>query len=223
MISTGNDIVSLNAINITRTNDPKFYSKILSTPESKLYNKPVAAAIPFENFVWLLWSIKESAYKYLQRITPDLLFTPVKFEVTQLQTPDVYKPISFGNGELTGTGFNELSAFKAIITFGSDTLYARSIIYNELICTIVHNNEDFENTHWGIKFIDDEQYNNQSSGVREFLIQNLKKLPGFDNIIIDKNQHGIPIIAKKTKEIAIPISLSHHKHFIAYSFQYKRS
>jgi len=223
MISTGNDIVSLNAINITRTNNSKFYSKILSTPESKLYNEPLAATIPFENFVWLLWSIKESAFKYLQRITPDLLFTPVKFEVTQLQTPSEYKLINFGIGELTGTGFNDESAFKAVILFGSDTLYARSFIYNELICTVVHKSENFGETYWGIKYINDGQYDNQSKKVREFLIQNLQRLASFDNIIIDKNQHGIPVIILGTKEMLIPASLSHHEHFIAYSFQYKRS
>ena len=219
MISTGNDIVSLNAINITRTNDPKFYSKILSTPESKLYNKQVTATIPFENFVWLLWSIKESANKYLQRLTPDLLFTPVKFEVIQFQTPNAYQPIGFDANQLTGVGFEGLSAFKAVITFGADTLYACSIIYNELICTIVHTNEDFSNTHWGIKFIEDEEYSNQSSAVREFLIENLQKISGFDKVAFSKDQHNIPVIITGNSK-TFPVSLSHHEHFIAYSFQY---
>ena len=219
MISTGNDIVSLNAINITRTNDPRFYSKILSTPESKLYNKQVAAVIPFENFVWLLWSIKESAYKYLQRITPDLLFTPVKFEVTQLHLPDAYRFISFNKDQLSSVGFEGLSAFEAIITFGADTLYSRSIIYNELICTVVHTNKDFSNTHWGIKFIEDEEYSNQSSAVREFLIENLQKISGFDKVAFSKDQHNIPVIITGNSK-TFPVSLSHHEHFIAYSFQY---
>ena len=36
MISAGNDIVALNAINITRTKQPRFYSKILSAAEIEL-------------------------------------------------------------------------------------------------------------------------------------------------------------------------------------------
>ncbi len=53
MLSTGNDIVALNAINVTRTKQPQFYSKILTPSEAELYNQPDFAALPFEIFVWL--------------------------------------------------------------------------------------------------------------------------------------------------------------------------
>jgi phosphopantetheinyl transferase (holo-ACP synthase) len=219
MISTGNDIVSLNTINIARTKQPNFYSKILSTPESKLYNNTVAAAIPFENFVWLLWSIKESAYKYLKRITPDLIFTPVKVVVDQLQVPADYKSTDFGVNEVTGIGFNNSAAFCATVSFGFDILYSRSFIYNDVICTIVHSNNNFEDTYWGIKWIADARQDNQSSAVREFVLENIHKLPGLNDICISKNEHGIPVLLKGTDKIDSPVSLSHHEHFIAYSFQ----
>ena len=51
MISTGNDIVSLSAVDITRTKQPRLYSKILSDAESLSYQQHLATALPFENYV----------------------------------------------------------------------------------------------------------------------------------------------------------------------------
>jgi phosphopantetheinyl transferase (holo-ACP synthase) len=220
MISTGNDIVSLSAIDITRTKLPAFYSKILSTPESTLYKETVAATLPFENFVWLLWSIKESAYKYLKRMNPALLFTPVKLVVEQLQVPASHKISDFGPNDITGAGFINKPAFNAEVSFGSDKLYARSLVYNDLICTVVHSNENFEHTHWGIKWIDDPHHDSQSAAVRDFLLENLQKLSVADNVSIRKNEHGIPVLLNGTEEMSIPVSLSHHEHYVGYSFQY---
>ena len=220
MISTGNDIVSLSAIDITRTKLPAFYSKILSTPESILYKETVAATLPFENFVWLLWSIKESAYKYLKRITPALLFTPVKLGVKHLQVPASHKIADFGPNDMTGAGFINKPVFKAEVSFGSEKLYARSLVYNELICTVVYTSENFEHTYWGIKQINDPQHDSQSASVREFLLENLKKLPIPADVSISKNADGIPILLNGTEEMDIPVSLSHHEHYVGYSFQY---
>ena len=220
MISTGNDVVSLSAIDVTRTKLPNFYSKILSTPESVLYNEAVAATLPFENFVWLLWSIKESAYKYLQRMNPELIFTPVMVVGDQLLAPYGYKPTAFGKNELSGAGFNDHSTFDTTVTFGQDTIYSKSLVYNDVIVTVVHSNKNFEDTFWGIKWIDNTDNENQSAAVRQFLLDNLHKLCGLDNITISKNQNAIPILLKGSEETDIPVSLSHHEHFVAYSFQH---
>ena len=68
MISTGNDIVALGLINKQRTCEPRFYSKILSASEQALYHQSEFTALPFEHYVWLLWSVKESTYKFLKRL-----------------------------------------------------------------------------------------------------------------------------------------------------------
>jgi len=47
------------------------------------------------------------------------------------------------------------------------------------------------------------------------LIDNLND----NNIIINKNPLGIPVILKDNIELRIPVSLSHHEYYIAYSFQ----
>lgn len=214
MLSTGNDIVSLNAINVTRTKQPNFYSKILTPTETALHQEPYFATIPFEVFVWLLWSIKESAFKFLQRVDPEIIFTPVKFEVTQLEIPASFKIQAFNIEELTGIGFDNIETIKSIIPFGDYVLYSRSLIYNEFISTVVNGAEDFSCTHWGIKQIESSEVVIQSAEVRAFLIANLKDN---SNISMGKNRFGIPIILKDNIRLPIPVSLSHHEKFVAYS------
>ncbi|SHM28701.1 4'-phosphopantetheinyl transferase superfamily protein [Mucilaginibacter sp. OK098] len=219
MISTGNDIVSLNAINITRTKQYKFYSKILSDSEKPLYNEFGLAGIPFESFVWLLWSIKESAYKSLQRNDPGLIFTPIKFMVEGLYLPSDFVVPGFGTTKSEGTGFDNQTCIKGVVTFGSNTLYSCSLICHEFIFSVVSHDDSFEKTCWGIKLIDNPDHENQSKEVRLFLIEKLQQLYGANDFNIIKSPHNCPILLKGTEESAIPVSLSHHEQFIAYSFQ----
>jgi phosphopantetheinyl transferase (holo-ACP synthase) len=220
MKSTGNDIISLNAINETRTKQSGFYSKILSPTEKTLYDQTGFKKIPFENFVWLLWSIKESAHKYLQRITPGLIFSPTKFAVNHLQIPIGYDIKNFGTRQVESIGFDDLKVLKGTVIFGSDTLFLRSVMYNELIISVVNRNENFESIGWGVKLIEKSDPDYQSMAVRAFLVNKLNALFTADNLVISKNQHGIPIVLKGDKELTIPISLSHHDQLIAYSYNF---
>ncbi|MGZ3833295.1 MAG: 4'-phosphopantetheinyl transferase family protein, partial [Mucilaginibacter sp.] len=107
MISTGNDIVALKTINIARTKQQNFYRKIISASEKDLYDRQISDKLPFDVFVWLLWSVKESGYKYLQRITPELVFSPTKIIITQLALPaDNFVE------QFEGRGFDEDSVYK---------------------------------------------------------------------------------------------------------------
>jgi phosphopantetheinyl transferase (holo-ACP synthase) len=219
MLSTGNDIVSLNAINKTRTNQPGFYSKILADAERVLYRELEPAGISFENFVWLLWSIKESAYKYLQRNTPGLVFSPTRFVVQRIEPPFGYATTNIESSETEGTGFGNRPVLKSVITFGSDTLYSKSFIYRELIVSVVNVNDDFGKTNWGVKFISSADPAYQSKAVRLFLLGRLNKLLQLDGLTIDKSPDGIPIVLNHDERIEIPVSLSHHDQWVAYSFQ----
>jgi phosphopantetheinyl transferase (holo-ACP synthase) len=219
MISTGNDIVSLNAINITRTKQEKFYSKTLSPTEKELYNQAEFTAIPFENFVWLLWSIKESAYKYLKRNNPNLVFTPVKFIVSQLLIPSWYTLANFEGMQIEGEGFGNIPALKSVVTFGDDTLYSASLMYRDLIVSVVNWDENFENIYWGVKLIEENDATNQSIEVRKFLIDRLQHILRLDGLVMGKTSGGIPIVLNDNEELAVAVSLSHHERFVGYSFQ----
>jgi phosphopantetheinyl transferase (holo-ACP synthase) len=220
MNSTGNDIVSLNAINKTRTLQSGFYSKILSPTEKILFDETEFAKIPFENFVWLLWSVKESAYKYLQRIKHGLTFSPIKFEVKHMLAPIGYAFTNFDTTQTEGDGFDYLDVFKGTVTFGPYTLFSRSIIYKELIVSVVNHNENFDNISWGIKRIEKCDPDYQSIAVRVFLVNRLSALFQDDNLTIGKNRQGIPVVLKGSEELTIPVSISHHDHLVAYSYAF---
>jgi phosphopantetheinyl transferase (holo-ACP synthase) len=217
MLSTGNDIVSLKGINVTRTLQPNFYSKILAPSETALHSEPRFAAIPFEVFVWLLWSIKESAFKFLQRINPDVIFTPVKFEVKEFYMPEGFKLIDFDLTELTAIGFDDFEAISATVHFENNICYSKSLVYKNLVSTVVSINKNCSETHWGIKQIDNYDMEIQSSKVRAFAINGLQIVLNDNMVTITKNKHQIPV-AIQNQAKAIPISLSHHENWVAYSF-----
>jgi len=77
MLSAGNDIVDLSLIDINKTRDFRFYSKILCHSEQDLYIT-LDKKINFEQYVWLLWSIKESVYKYFKSFPQALFFLQPK-------------------------------------------------------------------------------------------------------------------------------------------------
>jgi phosphopantetheinyl transferase (holo-ACP synthase) len=218
MNSTGNDVVSLNAIDIARTRQQRFYSKILAGSEIAAYNH-YKAGITFENFVWLSWSIKESAYKFLKRNDPELVFSPTRCVVTQFEIPFVYQKTKLLTPALEGIGFDNQIAFKSIVTVGSETLHSRSIITRDLIFSVVNNDNNFDSTGWGIKRIDNTSSDSQSAEIRMFLLEKLKNELRLPELQVHKNSHGCPILLNGTGEIDIPISLAHHAYWIAYSYQ----
>lgn len=218
MISTGNDIIALKAIDRNRTREKKFWSKILSLSESNLYLHERFATLPYENFVWLLWSVKESVYKCMQRNNPKLLFSPRKIIIESINFPERDTITIFGKGEHEQTSFHEGECYHCTANVEEEIFYSRSKFYDELVYSVASNNEIFENILWGIKFIDQIDYENQSAEVRSFVLKKLNSFFPEDNLEIRKNAAGCPILMNGIKELNIPLSFSHHEQFIAYSF-----
>ncbi len=220
MTSIGNDIVALRAINITRSKQFNFYSKFISKAEENIYNQQLSNGISFENFVWLLWSVKESVFKYLQRIKPDLVFSPSKICITQLRIPTQNLVMEFEGNKTEGRGFNDETVYKTEVAFGAHTLYSRSVISSEFIFSAVNQEDDFENINWGIQLITSSDPEYQSKDVRMLLIKRLMILfPGVE-LSVDKSPYGYPVLLiNGTEETAIPVSLAHHDHFVSYSFK----
>jgi phosphopantetheinyl transferase (holo-ACP synthase) len=212
MISTGNDIIALKTINIARTKQQNFYRKIISASEKDLYDRQFSDNLPFDVFVWLLWSVKESVYKYLQRVTPELVFSPTRIIIAQLALPATNFVEQF-----EGRGFDENSVYKSVISFGDHKLYSRSVISEEFIFSVVNCTEDFGHIRWGIQLIDSSEPDIQSKAVREFLMRALNSMFPESDLLVDKSPHGYPIILKDGVEVALPVSLAHHGHYVAYS------
>jgi hypothetical protein len=197
---TGNDIVALSATDRERTILPRFYSRILDAREQTLYDQQALQTLPFDNYVWLLWSIKESVYKYKQRASPELVFSPTKIPVREVLPP-------------SGDGF-----YRATISYGPIPLYSRSVIRDNMIATVVSENENFENTHWGFEKIDHSGYAHQSSTVRELAVNQLNSTLSRDHLRIGKSPAGYPIVLDGEEQLEIPVSLAHHDRWVAWSF-----
>jgi phosphopantetheinyl transferase (holo-ACP synthase) len=217
MPSTGNDIIALDTINKQRSNDSRFYAKILSGAEQLLYQQPALSSIPFENYVWLCWSVKESAYKYLKRTIHGLVFSPTKISILQIDCPADNNVTEFENGEWEGIACSE-KCYTGYLVFEGTPFYFRSKIYRELIATVVSEDENFAHTHWGIKTIFHTNTVHQSGAVRSFLLNRLHAILPAKDLRIEKTLAGYPIILHKNEELPLSVSFAHHGRFVAYSF-----
>jgi hypothetical protein len=198
--STGNDIVDLAATDPRRTCSYRFYSRIISGEEKALFDQPAMGGLTFDKYVWLLWSIKESVYKYTSRTDDELIFSPFTIPVLQLDPP-------------SGDGF-----YKSMIIYGSEMLYSRSIITDRLIVTVVSGDENFDHTWWGFRSIDDAGDAAQSASVRTFALGKLHSVLSRADLRIEKTAAGCPILLDGKGLLDIPLSLAHHGHFVAYSY-----
>lgn len=216
MKSTGNDIIALGSINKQRTGQFRFYSKILSNSEQALYHQPQFVEMPFENYVWLLWSIKESAYKYLKRIIPKLVFSPTKTLIQEIKIPSRLLINEPGLIQWENTEHDEEFYIGKVI-YSSHIFYFQSKISKDWIATVVNDDKIFDNVYWGVQSIDEEGYDHQSKAVKTFLLKKLNSFfPG--DLHVGKTSVGYPVILKGIQNMHIPVSLAHHGHFVGYSF-----
>jgi hypothetical protein len=200
--STGNDIVALAATDKERTSRYRFYSRILSAEEQTLYAQQEARTrLALDHYVWLLWSIKESVYKYSSRIDREPVFSPLKIPVRRLDPP------------------SDDEFYKGIALYGPDTLYSRSIIRNGVIVTVVSSDKDFIDTRWGFTPIGSSSYADQSAAVRSLALNELYAIFPGTNLRIEKTGSGFPVLLGGETLLDIPLSLAHHDRFVAYSFR----
>lgn len=217
MQSAGNDIIDLGTINQQRSSDRKFFSKILSNSEQSLYPRPENTSLSWEQYIWLLWSIKESAYKYLKRGLPDLVFSPKKIIIQKIELPSLSEIKPFTESQWEGLAGEE-QCYKGSVTYENNHLYCKSKIYSELIATVVSEDETFKDTWWGIQTIQHSDTEHQSKSVRSFLLTKLNGILPGAKLHIDKNKSGYPFVTDGNKELAIPLSFAHHERYISYSF-----
>ena len=221
MKSIGNDIVDLNFINKKRTCQPAFFAKFLSFSEQKNTKMHVSAQIPFEVYVWLLWSAKESVYKFAKRLQPNLIFSPVKIclgsEFSESENfQNLNTPQEFGTSQNPG---NSDSAIFLNFTFRDKTYYTLSVITSNYISTIANDGPDFSDFETGIKKIDHSDYNHQSAEVRRIFLERLNLLYPGQAIDISKSEIGYPIIKSSEADNSIIASFAHHGNYVAYAFK----
>ena len=209
-ISSGNDLVYLPATRADRTNLPRFYSRILTAAEVEGFARLAALGLPFDHYVWLCWSVKEAVYKYQKRLFPELVFAPLRIEVQQLD------PLSGDRDLYTGI-VGELSRVGPTDARGQ-ILYSRTWIRGGVMLTIVSDDQQFTDTLWGFSTIDSAAHADQSAAVRDLALGKLSSVLSRDDLRLEKDAAGCPIVLAGDRPLAIPVSLAHHDRYIAYSF-----
>jgi phosphopantetheinyl transferase (holo-ACP synthase) len=199
MISTGNDIVALAATDKDRTCQYRFYSRILSRSELPLYDRLACGGLSFQSFVWLLWSVKESVYKYVSRSDHGLAFAPLKITVSRLRLHDEF--------------------CEGMIRHEQAILYSRSFLRVDTILTVVSKEKDFSLTRWGLHTIGDPSYTSQSARVRTFALQSLSTVLSGAALRIVKTADGPPEVWDGDCPLNIPLSLAHHGRYVAWSYR----
>ncbi len=218
MISAGNDIIDLKSINISRTKRARFYSKILSSAETEEYMSNKLHTLPFENLVWLLWSVKESVYKFSKREFPQLRFSPKRIVAQLTGSPSEKSLPAFGEGEIENIALKKDECYCCIANTETGLYYSRSKVYDEIIYTVVSDTENFDNIWWGIKYITDVDPLYQSESVRSFVLEKFKAFYPNAKLAISKNPVGYPVLKVNGNAVTVPLSFTHHFRFVAYTF-----
>lgn len=215
MKSAGNDIVALQIIDKQRTLRSSFYSKFVTASELLLHNQ---LEIPLENFVWLLWSVKEAVYKYLTRCDKDLIFSPSKIVIQHINVSPDQCIASFQENGWEGS--HDRTFYEGSVLCQTHMLFFTTGLQTEFITTIANGEANFNNVYWGVQRIEKDDQESQSKAVRSFVLNKLNNLLSVDNIRIDKPA-GYPVLLIGDEVTDIPISLAHHGNLVAYSFLLK--
>ena len=102
--------------------------------------------LPFEQYVWLLWSIKESVYKCIKRAQPELRFSPRKIIVRGIDRSD--------------------DTYRSLVYFNSIPFYAESQVNDKFISTLATNDTRFDRICWDVQQIGQTDSESQSQRVK---------------------------------------------------------
>jgi len=189
----GNDIIDLKAASIE--NDWKrkgFLNKVFTDKEQDI----ILSDKDPSKMVWLLWSMKESAYKVYSKKYSYRFFAPKKLQCTLTSKTSGYVRI---NDEEYFT--ESLVTSKYIHTITSKR-------FDKIkSCSFTIGNSSYVSQH-------KESYDRLKAETSEEL-----KLP-IEEISIKKDKVGFPKLYHNHKQITTPFSISHHGNYGAYAIVY---
>lgn len=189
---TGNDIVDI-ATAVAESNWERkgFLDKIFTPQEQQyIYN----ASIPGQ-MVWRLWSMKESAYKIYTRQHGGRFFTPQKLSCTLLS-------------ETTGLVIIHNNNYQTITSSTKDYIYS--------IARAEEGKVDFLNACFSIP---PQFHITQQEFIYKKLVTSYADISGDDaaNLTILKDKKNIPFLYCKKEKIKIPVSITHHGNYAAFT------
>ena len=190
----GNDIVDL-ALAKTESNwkRPRFFNKVFTEKEQQyIYKSPQP-----DKMVWLLWSMKESAYKLYVQLQGKRFFAPKKFSCTVLNINEI-----------------ESSGMVACDDF---LCFTQSEISDQFVYTI-SGLEKIKDYYGQIVKIKNPHYKSHHVEVYKMVIKQFAKLYAkpVHQISLKKNKHEIPFLYTNKKKAEAAISISHHGNYGAF-------
>ena len=199
----GNDVVDLNLAKSQSNWKRKGFLEKVFTPKEQLIISETADSF---TTVWLLWSMKESAYKIYSRQYNTRFFAPKKFKC-------------------------ELNAIQNTVCINGITYYTSSTISRENIHTLATLNKD-ESITTDFFRLKNDTYDVQHNTTYENLklaVANQFKVP-VTKVNIEKDNNGIPFVKYRQGNLNLSasikpgyvertsISISHHGLYGAYAF-----
>jgi len=197
--------------NLNRSGQKRFLEKLFTPSEQQL----IATSDMPDHMVWALWSIKESAYKVVNRSTGIRLYAPLLYEVQLDSALIKSKMINTENN--SGVEFLNSSISASGFKLFAKTFVARNFIYS-------HASPEFSylnHLKWNIEKTTATKPEQQSHIIREsakkHIAQNSKI--GLSEIHIS-NDRGKPPLVRINHKFTdkIDLSLTHDGPYLAYSY-----
>jgi phosphopantetheinyl transferase (holo-ACP synthase) len=211
MVYAGNDIVAYKHQRcLSKWKDERFLLKILQTHEiENLYKQTNKDA-----YLWMLWTLKEAAYKLSCFLGNRKKFHPKTFCISDIDVIDdaTVQHIEFDKNNIA---LQCIGNIESTIMFEEQVFNGATLIAHEFVHSVVCNKKGLENLCYAIGKHNNFNKNDYSNEVRTFAIQELLK----NKITIDtiyKDEDGIPFIVVNGTEKYI--SLSHDQQFVSYAY-----
>ncbi len=184
----GNDVVDLKQAAIdSNWKRPRFLDKVFTQKEQSI----IFSSENRDQLVWLLWSMKEAAYKAYVREFNHSFFNPKRIQC-QL-------------------GLNN----ESVVSINGHIYYLRTIITSEYVHSIASNTKEKHPEISLFKLSDVHQ----SESVRTQLISHISNKMGRDlkSINIKKTALGVPNLFLNNEQIFEALSISHHGEYGAFA------
>lgn len=181
----GNDIVDLEKAAIeSNWRRPRYLDKICATFERQM----IIAAQNQSQMLWLMWTMKEAAYKAENRISNARSYAPVRFLCRNIL--------------ISGKNEDGIIQASGEVYYQNYTFLTRSLISNRMIHTICCLNEqDFsvlKTNHLNASLPYPHQFNELNPGFR-----------------FEKNKAGKPAVIHQLTGRSYACSVSHHGNYLA--------
>ena len=192
----GNDIVDLNlAKKESNWKRPRFLDKIFTQKEHQL----ISTSAKPDQLVWLLWSMKESAYKLYVQHFEKRFFAPKKFECEILKESE--------------------SIFYGAVFCSDFQCFTKTFVDSEFVYSIAE--KDANNTTLSDDFLlKNTTVKAQHSIVNQRAIAHFANHSGtpIEEIRILKNEFGVPFFYIEKQNLKVPVSTTHHGKFGAFAY-----